>query len=326
MKYLKTLQSVVAALAIAVFASSAVAQTFPSRPVKIITPFPPGSGPDVVLRLMGEQLSRSWGQPVLIDNRPGGGGVIAFQAAKNSPADGYTFLQADNLQLTALPHLMPKLPYDVVKDFDPVAVQYRLFFFVAVPSTSKWNNMTDLIAAAKAKNGELTYGSWNVGSPAHLGAALLEGATGTQMRHIPFKETSQLYSAVANGEPDWAFGSAVSAGAMYKAGKLKFIAVAGPKRIPGYENIPTMAEAGGPPGLEVGGWVAMMAPRGTPAAIVSRVNDDMAKVLQDPAIRERFASFGFETMNAKPAEIVKMMETDSRKQAEVIKRAKISLE
>lgn len=326
MMSIATLKSIIAALAISAFAGSAAAQAFPSRPVKIITPFPPGSGPDVVLRVIGEQLSRSWGQPVLIDNRPGGNGVIAFQAAKNSPADGYTYLQADNLQLTALPHLMPKLPYDVVKDFDPVAVQYKLFFFVAVPSTSKWNNMTDLIAAAKAKPGELTYGSWNVGSPGHLGAALLESATNTQMRHIPFKETSQLYSAVANGEPDWAFGSAVSAGAMYKAGKLKFIAVAGPKRIPGYETIPTMAEAGGPPGLEVGGWMGMMAPHGTPAAIINRVNEDMTKVLQDPAIRERFASFGFETINAKPAEIAKLIETDSRKQAEVIRRAKISLE
>ena len=326
MKLCRSLTIVFGAFFLAFAGTAAWAQTFPARPVKIITPFPPGSGPDVVLRVIGEQLSRAWGQPVLVDNKPGGNGVIAFEAAKRAPADGYTFLQADNLQLTALPYLIPKLPYDVVKDFDPVAVQYRLFFFVAVPSASKWNNMTDLIAAAKAKPGELTYGSWNVGSPGHLGAALLEGATGTQMRHIPFKETSQLYSAVAMGEPDWAFGSAVSAGAMYKAGKLKFIAVAGPKRIPGYETVPTMAEAGGPPGLEVGGWMALMAPRGTPAAIINRVNEDTAKVLQDPAIRERFASFGFEPIQAKPAEIAKMIESDSRKQADVIKKAKISIE
>jgi tripartite-type tricarboxylate transporter receptor subunit TctC len=321
-----SMKALCAGLALTLSAGAAMAQAFPSRPVKIVTPFPPGSGPDVVMRLVSEQLSRAWGQPVLVDNKPGGSGVIAFDAVKRAPADGYTFLQADNLQLTALPHLMPKLPYDVVKDFDPVAVQFRLFFFVAVPSNSKWNNMSDLIADAKAKPGELTYGSWNVGSPGHLGAALLEGATGTQMRHIPFKETSQLYSAVAMGAPDWAFGSAVSSGAMYKAGKIKYIAVAGPKRIAGFENVPTMAEAGGPASVEVGGWMGFMAPRGTPVAIVNKVNEDMAKVLQDPAIKERFASFGFEPITAKPAEVAKMIEVDSRKQGEVIRNAKISIE
>ena len=141
-----------------------------------------------MLRVIGDQLSRAWGQSVLIDNRSGGNGVIAFQAAKNAPADGYIYLQADNLQLTALPHLMPKLPYDVAKDFDSVAGQYKLFLFVAVPSTFKWNNMTDLIVAVKAKPGELIYGSWNVGSLGHLGAALLEGASNTEMRHIAFRK------------------------------------------------------------------------------------------------------------------------------------------
>ena len=127
------------------------------------------------------------------------------------------------------------------------------------------------------------------------------------MRHIPFKETSQLYSAVALGEPDWAFGSALSAGPMYKAGKLRFIAVAAPKRITGYEAIPTVAEVGGPPGFEVGGWIALMAPRGTHVAIVNRINEDSAKVLQELALHERLISFGFEPVTAKPAEIAKMI-------------------
>lgn len=224
------------------------------------------------------------------------------------PADDcYTLLQADNFHLAASTHLIPKLPNDVARDLDPVAMQHSTYFFVAVPSASKWNNMTDLIAVAKAKPDGLTYGSWCVGSPGHLGVALLESATGTRMRHIPFKETSQLYSAVALGEPDWAFGSALSAGTMYKAGKLRFIAVAAPKRITGYEAIPTVVKIGGQPGFEVGGWIALMAPRGTHVAMINRINEDSAKVLQEPALHERLISFGFEPVKAKPAEIAKII-------------------
>ena len=152
-------------------APHAAAQPFPSKPVRIITPFPPGSGPDTVLRIIGEKLSNRWGQSVIVENRPGANGFIAIEAAKKAPADGYTLVQMDDAHQSLQPHLYKKIPYDTVKDFDPVATLYRTYFFVVVPATSPWKNMPDLIDAAKQKPGQLTYGSWFVGSPGHLGAA-----------------------------------------------------------------------------------------------------------------------------------------------------------
>src|SRR4030095_2513342 len=266
-------------------ASGAVdAQPFPTKPVRIITPFAAGSGPDSVLRVVGEKLTNVWGQQVIVENRPGGNGFIAIEAAKKAAPDGYTLVQMDDTHLALQPHLYKKIPYDVTKDFDPVGTLFRTYFFVVVPATSTWKNMTDLIGAAKAKPGDVTYGSWFVGSPGHIGAAMLEAASGTQMNHIPFKEASHLYSAVGAGDVAWAFGSAASSGAMYRAGKVRYIAIAAPRRIAGFESIPTVAEAGGPAGFEVKAWVALFAPHGTPPAVVAKINEDLGKALAEPEV------------------------------------------
>ncbi len=302
------------------------AQSFPSKPVRIITPFPPGSGPDTVLRVVGEKLSQSWGQSVIVENRPGANGFIAMEAAKKAAADGYTLVQMDDAHMSLQPHLYKKIPYDTVKDFEPVATLFRTYFFVVVPANSPWKDMPDLISAAKKKPGELSYGSWFIGSPGHLGAAQIEAATGTQMVHVPFKEMSQLFSAVANNDVAWSFGSAASAGPLYKAGKVKFMAVAAPKRIAGYESVPTVAEAGGPADFEVKAWVALFAPAGTPAPIVAKIQQDVARALTEPDVKEKLAGVGFEPYTATPAEMKKLMEADGRRYGEIVKRAKISIE
>ena len=302
------------------------AQTFPTKPVRIITPFAAGSGPDSVLRVVGEKLTKVWGQQVIVENRPGGNGFIAIEAAKKAAPDGYTLVQMDDTHLALQPHLYKKIPYDVTKDFDPVGTLFRTYFFVVVPSTSSWKNMTDLIGAAKAKPGDVTYGSWFVGSPGHIGAAMLEAASGTQMNHIPFKEASQLYSAVGSGDVAWAFGSAASSGAMYRAGKVRYIAIAAPKRVAGFESIPTVAEAGGPAGFEVKAWVALFAPHGTPPAVIAKINQDLGKALAEPDVKERFAGFGFEPYAAPPTEITQNIAADSKRYGEIVKRAKISID
>ena len=240
-----------AALGLGLWAETASAQQYPTKPVRIITPFAAGSGPDSVLRVVGEKLTRAWGQQVIVENRPGGNGFIAIEAAKKAAPDGYTLVQMDDTHLALQPHLYKNIPYDVNKDFDPVGTLFRVYFFVVVPANSNWKTMKDLVDAAKAKPGEVTYGSWFIGSPGHLGGAMLEAATGTQMNHIPFKETSQLYVAVGNNDVNWAFGSAASAGAMYRAGKVKFMAVVAPQRVAGYPDVPTVAEMGVPADLEV---------------------------------------------------------------------------
>jgi len=311
---------------LAALAPPVAGQQFPTKPVRVITPFPAGSGPDSVMRLVGDKLSRQWGQQVLVENRPGANGFIAIEAAKKAAPDGYTLVQMDDAHMAVQPHLYKKLPYDIAKDFDPVATLFRTYFFVVTPTSSSWKNMADLIGAAKAKRGELTYGSWFIGSPGHLGAALLEGATATEMTHVPYKEMTQLYASVGNGEVAWAFGSAASAGPMYRAKKVKFLAVAAPKRVAGFPDVPTVAEAGGPANFEVKAWVALLAPRGTPKAIITRINEGIAKALAEPDVRERLAGFAFEPVAATPDEVAKQIDADSRRYAEVIKRAKISLD
>src|SRR5262245_16614940 len=307
-------------------ACAALAQPYPNKVIRIITPFSAGSGPDSVLRLVADKVGKDLGQPVVIDNRPGASGFIALEAAKRAAPDGYTLVQMDDAHMALLPHLYKNIPYDVARDFEPVGTLYRTYFFVVVPANSPWRTMNDLVTAAKAKPGELTYGSWFIGSPGHVGAVLLESVTGTSMTHVPFKETPQVYQSVASGDVAWAFGTAGSAGPLYRAGKVKFLAVAAPKRIAGYTDVPTVAEANGPANFEVKAWVALQAPRGTPAAAVARINESLGKALVDAELREKLGVFGFEPYASSPAEITKAIEADSKKYADVVKKAKISIE
>jgi len=190
----------VAVLAAALVTAAAHAQQYPTKPVKVITPFPAGSGPDAALRVVADKLSKSWGQQVLVENRPGANGFIALGAAKAAPADGYTLAQASSAQLATHPLVYKSLPYDPAKDFEPVTPLFRNHFFVVVGVASPFKSVGELVAAAKRKPGDMTYGSEFIGSPGHLGSALLESATGTQMMHVPFKETTQLFAAVGTGD------------------------------------------------------------------------------------------------------------------------------
>ena len=165
-------------------AGASSAQTYPVKPVRVVTPFPTGSGPDSAMRLVGDRVAKAWGQQLIVDNRPGGNGFIAAEAARRAAPDGYTLVQLDVAQLAVHPHLYRKMPYDAARDFDPVAGILRTYFFVVVPATSQWKSVADLIAEAKAQPGKLSYGSWFIGSPGHLGAAQLELATGTRMHHV----------------------------------------------------------------------------------------------------------------------------------------------
>lgn len=308
------------------WASSARAQTFPTKPVRSVAPYSPGSGPDAVMRILGEKLSRTWGQQLVIDNKPGGNGFIAIGDAKRAAPDGYTVMQVDNTHMALQPHLFKQLPYDPLKDFEPVAPLYTTNFFIVVAADSPWKDVSDLVKAAKAAPTEVTYGSWGNGSVAHVGAAMLEAATGTQMTHIPYKEMGQVYSSVASGDIKWAFGTAATAGPMYQAKKVKFIALAAPKRLPGYADVPTVGEAGGPAPFEVQAWVGLFAPAGTPKAAIEKIHADVAKVLEAPDVRDRLATFGFLPYIGSPSELTKAIERDSRKFGDVVKQAKIALD
>lgn len=307
-------------------ALSAGAQTFPTKPVRIITPFPVGSGPEGVARLIADKLSKSWGQPVTVENRPGGNGFIAIDAFKRGATDGHELLQLDNVHLTAYPHLFKKLPYDPVKDFEPLTPLFKAFFFTTVAVNSKYQTMADLIADAKAHPGKLNYGSWSVGNPVHLGTARLEIATGTDMQHVIFKETSQLYTSVATGDLSFALGSNATAGALQRAGRIRFLAVAAPKRLTAFPDVPTFAESGGPKDFEVSGWTTLAAPPGLPKAVADKIQRDIEKALAEPDMREKFLSFGYEPFTATREQFAQHIKAESTRFAEVIQKTKAALD
>lgn len=306
--------------------AQAQAPNWPSKTVRIITPFPAGAGPEAVVRVLADKLSKKWGQPVIVENKPGGNGFIAIDAFKRGAQDGHDLMHLDNVHLVAYPHLFKKLPYDPVKDFDPLLPLFRAHFFVTVPSNSKYKTVGDILADARANPGKLNYGSWSIGNPVHLGSALLEAMSGTQMQHVAYKEVPMLYAGVANGELDWALGTVASAGPLQRTGKLKFIGVTAPKRLAAYPNVPTVSESGGPEGYEVTGWTALAAPRGLPKAVADKIQADIAAALAEPDMKERYANFGYEPFPVVREQFSQFISAESAKYAEIVKRAQASLD
>lgn len=307
-------------------ALAAQAQTFPTKPVRIITPFPVGSGPEGVARMVADKLSKAWGQPVTVENRPGGNGFIAIDAFKRGAGDGHDLIQLDNVHLTAYPHLFKKLPYEAKNDFDVLLPLFKTYFFVTTAADNKYKNVADVIADAKANPGKLNYGSWSVGNPVHLGSALFETVTGTEMQHVIYKETTQLYTGVSTGELAFSLGTSATAGPLYRAGKLKFLAIAAPKRLPAFKDVPTVAEAGGPKDFEVSGWTAIAAPKGLPKVVADKINADIAKALAEPDVREKFVSFGYESFTPTRDQFNAYIQAESTKLAAVIVKAKAALD
>jgi tripartite-type tricarboxylate transporter receptor subunit TctC len=299
---------------------------YPTKPVNLVTAFAAGSGPDAVLRQVGDKLSKLWGQPVTIVNRPGGGGFIAIDSVRRLPADGYTLLQLDSEHLAALPLLYKSRNFNTLDHFDPVAALFRTPFLVAVATDSKWKDMKDLVAAARTPGAKVTYGSWGVGSPGHLGGEQLELLTGAEMSHVAFKEVSQLFTSVATGDVQWSFGSIPSSQGMFKAGKIRYIAVAAPRRIPQMPDVPTVAEAGGPANLDVNSFVSLLSPKGVAPDLAAKINADVQKVLADPEVKARFNTFAFETLTWSPDEIRKNAEVKFKTYQQLVQRKNISLE
>jgi tripartite-type tricarboxylate transporter receptor subunit TctC len=318
--------SIALAVALLAPATHAAGDAFPNKPVTLVTAFAPGSGPDAVLRLVAEKLGRRWDQRVLVENRPGGGGFIAIDATRRAAADGYTLLELDSEHLAALPHLYKARGFETLKTFEPVAALFRTPFLVAVAADSKFKTMGDLLSAAKAQPDKLSFGSWGVGSPGHLGGEQVEVLTGTTMQHVPYREVSQLFTSVGAGDVDWSFGSIPSSQGAYKAGKLRYLAVAAPKRLPQMPEVPTVGEAGGPAGLEVNSFVVLVAPRGLPAAVRARINADVQQALAEPDVKARFDTFAFENIGWSPDEIERQAAAKSRTYAELVRRKNISLE
>jgi tripartite-type tricarboxylate transporter receptor subunit TctC len=309
-----------------VAASGALAQGFPSKPVKIVSPYPNGLTPDIAVRAVAERLTRTWGQPVIVEPRPGANGFIAIGQAKKATPDGYELLLAGQSHLSINPRLFKSVPYDPEKDFAPLSLIYRTVFFVAVKADGPYRSIPELIAAAKASQKKLSYSSPYVGSPPHLGAAEFAYLTGTQMVHVPYKEAAQVYISVANGDVDWSLGSIGSTLPLTKAGKLKLLAIAAKTRDPEHPDIPTVAQAGGPAGYEVDTWVSLVAPAGMAPDLVRRLSADIAAAVADPEVKERFKGIGVDPVSGTPAELAELVKRDLAAYGGIVKRTGVTAE
>ena len=320
MKRLSLARSMLFAAACLCALTFALGQGFPSKVVKITAPYSAGAAPAVFTRVVADKLAKAWGKPVVVDAKPGGSGFIAIEAVKNAAPDGHELLVVSNAHVAINPALYKKLPYDPEKDFVPVAMFYRTPFFLIVSTSGPYANVPALIAAAKAQPGTVSYGSSYVGSPSHLGSAEFEFLTGTKMIHVPFKDQSQMYVGIANGDLGWAFSTLGSALPLMQAGRIKPLAIAARQRSKALPDVPTMAEAGGPPGLEVDAWLAVMAPRGTPPEIVRRINADVIKALADPEVQQQLQQFGFEATPGTPEQFAEVIRADAKKYGEIVRR------
>jgi tripartite-type tricarboxylate transporter receptor subunit TctC len=309
-----------------VAAQGAWAQGFPSKPVKIVSPYPNGLTPDIAVRAVAERLTRTWGQPVIVEPRPGANGFIAIGQAKKATPDGYELLLAGQSHLSINPRLFKSVPYDPEKDFAPLSLIYRTVFFVAVKADGPYRSIPELIAAAKASQKKLSYSSPYVGSPPHLGAAEFAYLTGTQMVHVPYKEAAQVYISVANGDVDWSLGSIGSTLPLTKAGKLKLLAIAAKTRDPEHPDIPTVAQAGGPAGYEVDTWVSLVAPAGMAPDLVRRLSADIAAAVADPEVKERFKGIGVDPVSGTPAELAELVKRDLAAYGGIVKRTGVTAE
>jgi tripartite-type tricarboxylate transporter receptor subunit TctC len=314
-----------AMLAACAFSGQASAQSFPTATVRMVSAFPTGSGPDVVARLVAAKLATRWNQQVIVDARPGAAGVSAINAMKRQPATGYDLVVVDVGNLSINPLIFKNLGYDPDKELTPVAILYKAAFFVAVSTNSPIKSIADLKKAATAPN-QLTYGSNAVGGPIHLASARLASALGTDMLHVPYKETSQLYTSVATGEVAWAYGSIATAGALMRSDKLRFLAVADKTRSTALPNVPTLEEAGGPKGVDALTWVALMAPAGTPAAVVNEINAAVNDAVNQPDLKERLANFGFFASTGPAQQVADLTRQDRTRYAEVLKQVKVQVD
>ena len=299
------------------------AQSWPQKPVRVIVPFAPGGASDLMPRLVGEKVGAIWGQPVVIENRPGAAGNIGMEAGAKSPPDGYTLLAAPNGNLVVNPHMYSKLAYDVFKDLAPVtriaAVQNVLVVNPEVPASS----MKELVALARAKPGTLNFASPGNGSQAHVGVELLKMQLGLDLVHLPYQGVGPAMKDLLGGRIQLMLAQVPSALPQIKAGKLRALGVAASAPLAQLPDVPTIAAAAGIPGYEAVSWYALMAPAGTPREVIEKIWSDTAKVLMYPEVRERLAGMGAEPSGETPAELAKRIKIEYDRWGEVVRKANI---
>jgi tripartite-type tricarboxylate transporter receptor subunit TctC len=315
----------VALLAAWAISSLAFGQAYPARPVTFIVPFPPGGGTDISARTVAAKLSSKWPNPVVVENRAGAAGIVGADAAAKARPDGYTLLIV-NVGITSInPALYAKLPYNPDTAFTPVSLICELPFVLMASPKLPANSVQELVAYAKANPDKVTFASSGQGGSPHLTAEIFQGATGTKLTHVPYKGGGPAMTDLMAGHVDLLFASVLEGSGHIKAGKLKGLAVTHAKRNPALPDVPTLAEAG-VKNAESGSWIALLAPAGTPADIVSRVGSDVREAVAAPDVREKLIAQGAVPQASTPAELSALIQKDLERYGKVIREKGLKAE
>ena len=290
----------------------------PTRPIRILVGFYPGGGTDITTRSLTNKLQSLLGQPIIVENRPGGAGNMASEATVNAPADGHTLMMGTIASLVLNP-MLSKLSFDTMTDLTPICRSVEVTNVLVAPADRPWQDVSALIAAAKARPEHLTYGSSGVGSAGHLSAALLDSMAGTRTIHVPYRGGGQLITDIVSGKVDFSFATAATVLQHIESGRLRALAVPTPQRSALLPQVPTVAEAGPLPGFEVANWYALMGPRGLPAPIVARINEAMVTTLKDPEVVAHLARHGLVASPSTASELAGFMRTETAKWAPIVR-------
>src|SRR5437879_40648 len=318
-----TRQRALLALGLACWAPMLLAQSaYPTRPIHLIVPLAAGSAVDNAMRIVAERMSENIGQGIVIENQPGAAGLIGTERVAKAAADGYTIGGFNDSITTMLPHLYAKLPWNIVKYFEPVSLMATIEWGLVTTSDSPYRTAADLIAAAKANPGKINYGSGGNGSPQHVAMEVFATTAGISLTHVPYRGATQAALDVASGQVTVAFQGLSTVASLVRGGKLRLLAVTTRNRLPQFPDVPTISESG-LPGFEFNSWFALMAPARTPKPIIARLNEEVLKALADPDVRERLNAQGLTIRGSSPEELGSATRAQLAKYARVMKEANI---
>jgi tripartite-type tricarboxylate transporter receptor subunit TctC len=322
---MRLIHSMAAALALLV-GSNAVAQTaYPERPIKMIVPLAAASAVDVAARIVTQKMADSMGQQIVIINQAGASGLIGAEQVARAAPDGYTIGGFNDSVMTMVPNLHSKMPWDILKDFEPVSLVATVEWGLIAGNNTGYKTASDLIAAAKAAPGKINYSSGGPGSPQHLAMAMFASSAGISLTHVPYKGATQAATDVASGQIPVGFQGLGTVAGLVRGGQLRLIGVTTEKRLPQFPDVPTVSESG-LPGFFFNSWFAILAPAGTPKDIIARLNAEVLKAVGDPEVRHKLEDLGFSVRGTSPAELGGLTREQLAKYARVIKEMGITNE
>ena len=312
------IQTKIVLSALVLTTASAVAQNFPTKPIRLIVPYPPGGGNDTIARLLAQKVQEDWGQQLIVDNRPGAGTTIGTALAARAAPDGYSIMMSSVATHAMAPQLYSNPGYDALKDFTPVTLLATTPMLLAVSVSQPFKTLADVIAAAKAQPGKLTFASGGNGTPPHLSGSIFSDQAGVRMVHVPYKGSGPALVDVMAGQVTMIIDTAASATPHVRSGKMRGIAITGKRRWPDLPEVPTFAE-GGLTDYEASSWYAIHGPAGIPKAVVAKLNAELVRIVNMPDIKERFRQFSADPVGNTPAELDAFVKSEFAKWGTVIK-------